>query len=750
MLRREFIRWLARITGGYFVINMAPGLSPLKRINTTMFREAMAQDSCTEDTCTTQDDCGATDTEGHTCATKDVCDSDASGNCTNDECTSDKSGTCSGDRCLSDSSGDCTNDGGPATGCTTCDGDTCATCDADSGCTECDADTCSTCDADTCGSDTSGQCLSDSSGPCTNDSCVSDKSGDCETDRCTSDKSGECANDVCVSDSSNDCQTDTCRSDSSGACEDDTCRSDKSGGCVTDKCTADSSGNCETDSCVSDSSGGCKNDECVSDKSGACQTDTCISDKSGRCVSDQCTSDTSGACKNDTCKADSSGSGGGIDPSCVEDFTEGSGSDDCVSDSSGSCLVDKCNTDKSDVCTQQDVCVLDKSGACDSDLCREDESPACTASDTCSKDIAMNDSNVTRRYFAKAGINSAIKWLYRLSMITLFVGMVYGTSHAEIVIDSRNAVFSPSATYNTSQSVSVPDPVGPFLRDCDGDGILEADTNGNGLCDGDPEVKDYNGDGTREFPDSTTFLGNFEFTCFHIPDDVAIISTGALSIKASEEVAIFGAVRLTLGAEISTLGKIDLRTSAWLSGTVTSIIFNTALSGEVDETQTAYGDEDSVPDIEYTSVCVSTPTPTPTEEATPTPTPTAEVTPTPTPEHTPSPTPVPTESPTVITLVSFKARTISSGNVVLTWETSSEIDNAGFNLYRARIEGGPYTKINSALIAAKGNASSGSRYKFVDTQGEGRFYYKLEDVDNYGVSTMHGPVSSKKVKRSRR
>ena len=78
----------------------------------------------------------------------------------------------------------------------------------------------------------------------------------------------------------------------------------------------------------------------------------------------------------------------------------------------------------------------------------------------------------TRRRFAKAGINSAIKWLYRLSMITLFAGMVYGVSHAETVIDSGNAVFSPSATYNTSQSVSVPCTVGQFLRDCDGDGIL--------------------------------------------------------------------------------------------------------------------------------------------------------------------------------------------------------------------------------------------------------------------------------------
>ena len=129
-------------------------------------------------------------------------------------------------------------------------------------------------------------------------------------------------------------------------------------------------------------------------------------------------------------------------------------------------------------------------------------------------------------------------------------------------------------------------------------------------------------------------------------------------------------------------------------------------------------------------------------------TPTEVVTPTPT--LSPVPTPVPTESPTVISLLSFKARVGADGSIILTWETATEIDNAGFNIYRARSEGGQYTKINDKLIAAKGSASSGARYKFVDTPGEGKFYYKLEDVDNYGASTMHGPVSNKKIKRSGR
>lgn len=96
--------------------------------------------------------------------------------------------------------------------------------------------------------------------------------------------------------------------------------------------------------------------------------------------------------------------------------------------------------------------------------------------------------------------------------------------------------------------------------------------------------------------------------------------------------------------------------------------------------------------------------------------------------------------PTVIELESFTANAGSDGSVVLTWQTASEIDNAGFNVYRAKRKNGSYTKINNVLISAAGNAFSGARYHFEDTPGEGIYCYKLEDIDYEGVSTMHGPI----------
>jgi hypothetical protein len=98
---------------------------------------------------------------------------------------------------------------------------------------------------------------------------------------------------------------------------------------------------------------------------------------------------------------------------------------------------------------------------------------------------------------------------------------------------------------------------------------------------------------------------------------------------------------------------------------------------------------------------------------------------------------------TIIKLSSFAAIP-KSGKIILEWTTESEIDNVGFNLYRSETENGQYTKTNASLIPAQGSASQGVSYEFVDKDVKNRktYYYKLEDIDLNGISTMHGPVSA--------
>ncbi len=64
--------------------------------------------------------------------------------------------------------------------------------------------------------------------------------------------------------------------------------------------------------------------------------------------------------------------------------------------------------------------------------------------------------------------------------------------------------------------------------------------------------------------------------------------------------------------------------------------------------------------------------------------------------------------PTVINLSSFTA-TPKAGKVIIQWSTEAEIDNAGFNIYRATAENGEYEKINSDINTSTGLAHTGCK-----------------------------------------
>ncbi len=97
---------------------------------------------------------------------------------------------------------------------------------------------------------------------------------------------------------------------------------------------------------------------------------------------------------------------------------------------------------------------------------------------------------------------------------------------------------------------------------------------------------------------------------------------------------------------------------------------------------------------------------------------------------------------TLIALSSLEAIP-ANGAVALQWSTESEIENAGFNIYRS-LNGEEYEQINNGLIPAEGSPTEGTTYELMDTGVQNRktYHYKLEDVDLNGTTTMHGPVSA--------
>jgi hypothetical protein len=102
--------------------------------------------------------------------------------------------------------------------------------------------------------------------------------------------------------------------------------------------------------------------------------------------------------------------------------------------------------------------------------------------------------------------------------------------------------------------------------------------------------------------------------------------------------------------------------------------------------------------------------------------------------------------PTSVFLTRFEAW--PEGRAIhVQWETSQEIDNVGFNLYRADRLDGSKLQLNQELIPSRVPPGSafGAVYDWMDRHKlrKGRTYsYWLEDVDIYGVKTLHGPVQA--------
>ncbi|MGB3903389.1 MAG: hypothetical protein WBB22_00555, partial [Anaerolineae bacterium] len=89
-------------------------------------------------------------------------------------------------------------------------------------------------------------------------------------------------------------------------------------------------------------------------------------------------------------------------------------------------------------------------------------------------------------------------------------------------------------------------------------------------------------------------------------------------------------------------------------------------------------------------------------------------------------------------------RTPVPATVIVEWTTESEVNQAGFNLYRSENPQGPYVKLNDALIPASLDPITGGSYVYTDTAviGGATYYYKLEDVELDGTSTLHGPIEA--------
>ena len=90
--------------------------------------------------------------------------------------------------------------------------------------------------------------------------------------------------------------------------------------------------------------------------------------------------------------------------------------------------------------------------------------------------------------------------------------------------------------------------------------------------------------------------------------------------------------------------------------------------------------------------------------------------------------------PLPVTLSHFRAERIEVG-VAIKWTTESEIDNAGFYLYRSETKDGEFKVVNPTMIQGAGTTGERNEYTWTDTTAKPNtlYYYRIEDVSYSGV-----------------
>lgn len=74
--------------------------------------------------------------------------------------------------------------------------------------------------------------------------------------------------------------------------------------------------------------------------------------------------------------------------------------------------------------------------------------------------------------------------------------------------------------------------------------------------------------------------------------------------------------------------------------------------------------------------------------------------------------------------------------IIIRWSTETEVNTAGYNVYRSEGEDGPWTRLNESLIPGASDPLRGGDYVYTDTNViAGQVYwYELEEVETTGRS----------------
>ncbi len=77
--------------------------------------------------------------------------------------------------------------------------------------------------------------------------------------------------------------------------------------------------------------------------------------------------------------------------------------------------------------------------------------------------------------------------------------------------------------------------------------------------------------------------------------------------------------------------------------------------------------------------------------------------------------------------------------IFIEWETESETNSVGFNVYRQSANHDTRLRINPTLIPSQGNSQQGAMYEYADqsVQRGKRYVYFLEEIELDGTAVLH-------------
>lgn len=85
----------------------------------------------------------------------------------------------------------------------------------------------------------------------------------------------------------------------------------------------------------------------------------------------------------------------------------------------------------------------------------------------------------------------------------------------------------------------------------------------------------------------------------------------------------------------------------------------------------------------------------------------------------------------------------------LRWSTASEVENLGFDIYRAEQADGPFTRINARPVAGAGTSDEPQQYSYVDDTIDPtrRYFYYIESIALDGTREKFTPTYEVPPKR---